>query len=70
MSARSGVARAFGLEGAALGAVVLPSTMPVAVFNYLFAELYRREPEEDAGIVVVSTGMSFVTLPLLILFVL
>ncbi len=65
-----GVSRAFGLEGAALGVVVLQSTMPVAVFNYLFAELYRREPEEVAGIVVVSTVMSFVTLPLLILFVL
>lgn len=64
------VARAFGLEGAALGVVVLQSTMPVAVFNYLFAELYQREPEEVTGIVVVSTVMSFVTLPLLILFVL
>jgi predicted permease len=64
------VARAFGLEGVALGVVVLQSTMPVAVFNYLFAELYKREAEEVAGIVVVSTVMSFVTLPLLILFVL
>jgi predicted permease len=64
------IARAFGLEGAALGVVVLQSTMPVAVFNYLFAELYKREPEEVAGIVVVSTVLSFATLPLLILFVL
>jgi predicted permease len=64
------VARAFDLEGAALGVVVLQSTMPVAVFNYLFAELYRREPEEVAGLVVVSTVLSFATLPLLILFVL
>jgi predicted permease len=62
--------RAFGLEGAAPGAMVLQSTMPVAVFNYLFAELCRRESGEAAGIVVVSTVMSFVTLPLLILFVL
>jgi predicted permease len=65
-----GIGRAFGLEGPALGVVVLQSTMPVAVFNYLFAELYRREPEEVAGIVVVSTVLSFATLPLLILFVL
>lgn len=44
--------------------------MLVAVFNYLFAELYRRKPEEVAGIVAISIVMSFVTLPLPILFVL
>jgi predicted permease len=65
-----GVGRAFGLEGEALGVVVLQSTMPVAVFNYLFAELYKREPEDVAGLVVVSTVLSFVTLPPLLLFVL
>ncbi|MFZ5789148.1 MAG: AEC family transporter [Pseudomonadota bacterium] len=65
-----GVGRAFGLEGEALGVVVLQSAMPVAVFNYLFAELYKREPEDVAGLVVVSTVLSFVTLPPLLLFVL
>jgi predicted permease len=65
-----GVARAFGLEGTVLGVVILQSSMPVAVFNYLFAEFYKREPQEVAGIVVVSTVMSFATLPFLILFVL
>jgi hypothetical protein len=40
------------------------------VFNYLFAELYKREPEDVAGLVVVSTVLSFVTLPPLLLFVL
>ncbi len=33
--------------------------MPVAVFNYLFAQLYRREPAEVAGMIVISTLISF-----------
>jgi len=61
---------AFGLEGVARGVVILQSSLPVAVFNYLFAKLYNRAPEEVAGLVVVSTLLSFATLPLLLLLVL
>ena len=44
--------------------------MPVAVFNFLFAERYGNHPEEVAGLIVISTVMSFATLPLLLWFVL
>ncbi len=64
------VAAAFGLEGAARGVLIVQSTMPVAVFNYLFALRYRTAPEEVAGMVVISTVLSFATLPLLLWFVL
>lgn len=64
------VAWAFGLTGAARGVLIVQSTMPVAVFNYLFAKAYNRKPEEVAGIVLISTLISFATLPLLILAVL
>ncbi len=50
--------------------MVLQSAMPVAVFNYLFAQRYARAPEEVAGLVVVSASLSFVTLPVLLAFVL
>jgi predicted permease len=40
------------------------------VFNYLFAQLYRREPAEVAGMIVLSTLLSFVLLPLLLLLLL
>ena len=43
------------------------SAMPVAVSSYLFAQQFRRKPEEVAGMVVVSTAFSAVTLPLLLL---
>jgi hypothetical protein len=65
-----GVAWAFGLEGMAAGVLVLQSAMPVAVFNYLFAQVYKRAPEEVAGAVVLSTFLSFASLPLLLFFVL
>ena len=65
-----GVAEALGLTGVAWAVVILQSSMPVAVSSYLFARLYRREPEEVAGMVVLSTAISFATLPLLLLVVL
>jgi malate permease and related proteins len=65
-----GVAYLFRLEGAARGVLIVQSSMPVAVFNYLFAQRYRRAPEEVAGLVVISTALSFLTLPMLLWFVL
>jgi len=65
-----GVGWALGLGHAATGVLAIQSAMPVAVFNYLFAQLYRREPEEVASIIVLSTLISFVTVPLLLLYLL
>lgn len=63
------VASIFGFEGLERGVIVLQSAMPVAVFNYLFAQRYGNSPEQVAGLVVVSTTLSFATLPLLLLLV-
>ena len=65
-----GIAELLGLEGAARGVLILESAMPVAVPNYLFAARYDRSPEEIAGLVLVSTTLSFLTLPALLLIVL
>jgi len=64
------VAELLGMEGMARGILILESTMPVAVLNYLFAARYNRSPEEVAGLVLVSTAISFITLPGLLLLVL
>lgn len=64
------VAEVFGLEGMARGVLILQASMPVAVFAYLFAQYYDTEPEEVAGLVVASTTLSFMTLPLLLWFIL
>lgn len=58
----------FDLKGAVRGVVMVQSAMPSAVFNYLLALSYNREKEEVAGVVVSSTILSFLTLPLLLWF--
>lgn len=55
-----------GLDGVERGVVLLQSSMPVAVFNYLFAERFQRQPEAVAGVVVMSTVLSFISVPLLL----
>lgn len=60
------VAWIFGLEGPMRGAIILESAMPVAVFNYLIAQKYGEHGEQVAGMVVISTALSFVSLPFLL----
>ena len=60
------VAEAFALGPVASAVVILQSAMPVAVSNYLFAQMYEREPEDVAGMVLVSTLLSFALLPVLL----
>ncbi len=65
-----GVATVLGLEGPVRGVVIIQSAMPTAVFTYLFAVRAGARPEEVGSIVVISTVLSFMTLPLLLAFVL
>ena len=60
------VAHLYGLDGTARAVLILQCAMPVAVFNYLFAARWNNQPEEVAGVVVVSTLASVVTLPVLL----
>lgn len=64
------VAWLFGLEGVAKGVIVLQAAMPAAMFNYLFAARYNRVPDDIAGIVLLSTFLSALTMPLLVAYVL
>jgi len=64
------LAQLLGLSGVARGIMILQSSMPVAVFSYLFAVRFNRSPEEVAGTVVISTLLSFAMLPALLWYVL
>ena len=64
------IAELFDLEGLVRVVVILQSAMPVAISNYLFAAVYKREPAEVAGMVLISTSITFVTLPLLLVYLL
>ena len=57
------VATLLGLDGVARGVVVAQSSMPSAVYNYMFAARYNNGPEEVAGLVVLSTLLSLLLLP-------
>ena len=61
---------ALGLEGTLRGTILIQSSMPVAVFSYLFAARYDRHPEDAAGAILLSTVISFITLPALVIFAL
>lgn len=61
-----GLAELFGFDGAARGVLIIQAAMPAAVFNFLFARYYGRDAEQVAGMVVVSTLMVFVCLPLIL----
>ncbi|MBP7242624.1 AEC family transporter [Amaricoccus sp.] len=54
---------AFGLPRLALGVLVLQVSTPVAVTSYMLANKFNARPDEVAGLVVVSTLMSVVTIP-------
>jgi predicted permease len=61
---------ALSLSGPMRGVLLIQASMPSAVFNYLMAQQYRREPETTAGVIVMSTLLSFLTMPLLVWFAL
>ncbi|MDE0061042.1 MAG: AEC family transporter [Defluviicoccus sp.] len=60
----------FGLAGVARGVLILQCAMPVAVHNYVFAQVYRRSPETVAGMVVMSSLLACFTLPAVLWYVL
>ncbi len=65
-----GIAWWLDLSGAARGVLVIQSVMPVAVTAYLLAERFNTDATAVAGLVVVSTIVSIVVLPLVLPFLL
>jgi predicted permease len=64
------VCEIMGLTGVSRAVVLLQSAMPIAVFNYLLALRYNRQPEEVAAMVLVSTLIAFAGLPFLLVMLL
>jgi predicted permease len=65
-----GLCELLELEGVARGVFILDCAMPVAVLNYLLAEKYGRSPGDVASLVVLSTVISLVSLPLILVWLL
>ncbi|WP_339899845.1 AEC family transporter [uncultured Gilvimarinus sp.] len=64
------VVTALGLSGVERGVVLLQSAMPVAVFTYILSLRYERDYQEVAAMVVTSTAMAFISLPIILAWVL
>ncbi|WP_120499364.1 AEC family transporter [Roseovarius sp. EL26] len=65
-----GIGHWFQLDQVAFGVLVLQTATPVAVTSYLLAEKYQADSEAVAGLVMVSTLMSVIALPVLLAFLL
>ncbi|WP_275286042.1 AEC family transporter [Halomonas elongata] len=61
-----GIGSLLALPPMAHGILILQMSMPVAVFNYLFAQRAQREPEYVASLVFCSTLLSLIYLPILL----
>jgi len=64
-----GVSVWFELDPIAAAVLIVQVATPVAVTSYLLAEKYGADAQPVAGLVVVSTLLSVVTLPLILSFV-
>jgi predicted permease len=64
----AGVGLYFELSRIAMAVLILQLAMPVAVTSYLLVEKYGADPETVAGLVVVSTAVSVITLPVMLVF--
>ena len=67
-----GFVKAFNLAGVEAGVMFIQTSMPSAVLTYLIAEMYspRKIVTMIASTVVLSTFMSFITIPLVVFFAL
>ena len=66
------IIRYFNLSGFAAGVLLIQCSMPSAVLNYLIASIYSPKKIVDsvASTIVVSTILSFVTIPIVVFFAL
>ena len=62
----------FDLSGLAAGVLLIQSAMPSAILNYLVGSMYSPKKIVDsiASTIVVSTLMSFITIPIVVFFAL
>lgn len=52
------------------GLLLIFSALPPAVVNYIIAEQYQQEPHKVATIVMVGNALSFISMPIVLLFAL
>lgn len=60
----------FNLEGIAAKVMILESSMPPAVFNFVLAQKFNKDSETVASIIMAGTIVSLITIPLILTYLL
>lgn len=60
------IGQALGMQPLAQAVLIAQCSMPVAVFNYLLAMRANQSPEKVANLVMCSTALSFIWLPVVL----
>lgn len=68
ISASVAIGMFFKLPPVALGVLIVQVSTPVAVTSYMLAEKYNADADQVAGLVMVSTLMSIIVIPVLLAF--
>jgi len=58
----------FHLQGSTRSVILLSSSMPSAVINFILAQRYERNAELVASVILISSLLSLVTTPLILSF--
>jgi malate permease and related proteins len=58
----------FGLDPVAFAVLIVQVSTPVAVTSYMMAEKYGADAPQVAGLVIISTLLSVITLPITLAF--
>jgi malate permease and related proteins len=58
----------FPIQGATRSVILLSSSMPSAIINFILAQRYERNPEVVASVILASTLLSLLTTPLILAF--
>ncbi|MDA0707848.1 MAG: AEC family transporter, partial [Proteobacteria bacterium] len=58
----------FGLQGVERNVLILQMSMPVAVFSYLLASKYGRNPDEVASLIFITTLITLISVPLMLIY--
>jgi len=66
------IIKTFNLSGIAAGVLLIQCSMPSAVLNYLVGSIYSPKKVVDniASMIVVSTVLSFITIPIVVYYAL
>ncbi len=63
-----GITKVFGISGVVKDVIIIVSSMPAAITSYIFGEKYEANPDFAASVILISTAVSIITIPIVLRF--